>query len=266
MDSYLADRQGKVAAYSRLKEAIVPLRALLGHYRPDQMDQRRWDRYAKERGVSAGTLRRERNVLVAAFNLAKSRLLVERAPAIKPPPSGRPRERFLTRAEGDKLLASFESQHAKLLYTICLYTGCRKGQAIALTWDRVDFVNNRIDFNEPGRAETVKRRAIVPMGKKLRAAMNEAHKIRTIDRVIEFGGKPATKVRWPFLRARERAGLGSDVTPHVLRHTAASWLAMAKVPLDEAADLLACDPKTLRRVYRKFDPRYLARAVKALEG
>ncbi|WP_281279638.1 hypothetical protein [Swingsia samuiensis] len=32
---------------------------------------------------------------------------------------------------------------------------------------------------------------------------------------------------------------------------------MDRVPIDQAADWLATDPVTLRRVYRKFDPSYL---------
>lgn len=282
--AYLDDRQGKIAAWKRAQEATVALNRELGTLRPDQLDQARWKKYMTARAVSSGTLRRERNVLIAAFNLERAKQEEEEqkriaaggpatpprpliaVPKIKPPPEGRPRWRYLTRTEADRLLAAFNSEHARLLYTICLFTGCRKGQAIDLTWDRVDFVNNRIDFNEPERDETVKRRAVVPMGVKLRAAMLDGHKARTIDHVVEFAGARATKVRWPWKRARDRAGLGKEVTPHVLRHTAASWLAMAGIPIEQASDLLACDPKTLRKVYRKFDPEYLAAAVSALEG
>lgn len=208
----------------------------------------------------------EQRKRIASGDLSKPLGPIISTPKIKPPMEGRPRWRFLTRPEAERLLAAFQSDHARLLYTICLYSGCRKGQAIALTWDRVDFENNRIDFNEPDLADTVKRRAIVPMGAKLRAAMEAAYALRTIEHVIEFDGARATKVRWPWNRARKRAGLGMEVTPHVLRHTAASWLAMAGIPIEQASDLLACDPKTLRKVYRKFDPEYLSEAVIALEG
>ncbi len=253
-------------AYSRLCEAVKPLREEFGPLRPDQIDARRWASYATKRKVSAGTLRRERNVLIAAFNQGKRNKLVSEAPAIKPPQSPPPRMRYLTRAEADRLLGEFVSPHARLLYTICLYTGCRKGAALGLKWDQVDFTANRIDFHPPGELVTAKRYAVVPMGPKLRKAMEEARVIRTTAHVIEWAGERAAKVRWPFLRARQRAGLGPEVTPHVLRHTAASWLAMAHIPIDQASDLLACDPVTLRRVYRHFDPNYLTAAVAALEG
>ena len=265
-DDYVADRTGQVKALKRLEEALRPLKAFFGALRPDQVDQRRWDAYATERGVSAGTLRRERNVMIATLNLALRRKLITSVPAIKPPKAPPPRDRYLTRQEADRLLSAFVSSHARLLCTIMLYTGARRRSVLDLTWDRVDWRANRIDFRLPDEPEHTKRRAVVPMGPKLRTAMEEAYKARTIDHVIEWDGERATRVRWPFLRARQRAGLGSDVTPHVLRHTAASWLAMERVKISEAADLLACDEATLKRVYRHFDPDYLADAVKALEG
>ncbi len=40
---------------------------------------------------------------------------------------------------------------------------------------------------------------------------------------------------------------------------------MAGIPIDQAADMLATDPATLRRVYHKFDPTYLRPAVAAVE-
>jgi hypothetical protein len=40
---------------------------------------------------------------------------------------------------------------------------------------------------------------------------------------------------------------------------------MDKVPIDRAADWLATDPATLRRVYRKFDPTYLRSVGAALD-
>lgn len=40
---------------------------------------------------------------------------------------------------------------------------------------------------------------------------------------------------------------------------------MDGIPIDQAADWLATDPVTLRRVYRKFDPNYLRKVTKALD-
>ena len=95
---------------------------------------------------------------------------------------------------------------------------------------------------------------------------------QTREHFEESSAAIAMMVETPELRtsgghqSASRAGLGPDVTPHCLRHTAACWLAMDKIPIDQTADLLACDPATLGRVYRHFDPDYLKEAVDALDA
>ena len=65
--------------------------------------------------------------------------------------------------------------------------------------------------------------------------------------------------------AAERAGL-EGVTPHVLRHTAAVWMAEAKTPMTEIAQYLGhSDSRITERVYARFSPDYLAGAAAALE-
>ncbi len=61
-----------------------------------------------------------------------------------------------------------------------------------------------------------------------------------------------------------RSELATDPSLY-LKHSVASWFAMEKVPIDQAADWLATDPRTLRRVYRKFDPTYLRAVASALD-
>lgn len=72
-------------------------------------------------------------------------------------------------------------------------------------------------------------------------------------------------MRWSFARLCARAQLSWVPTPHHLKHSVASWFAMEKVPIDQAADWLATDPATLRKTYRKFDPAYLKTVAGALE-
>jgi integrase len=57
-----------------------------------------------------------------------------------------------------------------------------------------------------------------------------------------------------------------DVTPHTLRHTAATWAAMAGVPMDEIARLLGASVTVVEKIYAKWHPEYLRRAVQALDG
>ena len=94
------------------------------------------------------------------------------------------------------------------------------------------------------------------------ALMREA---AATDHVIEWAGKPVKSIKRAFRRAVKDAGLGKDVTPHVLRHTAASWMAEAGIPMAEIAAVLGHrDSRTTERIYAKFSPEYLQRAVRAL--
>jgi len=56
------------------------------------------------------------------------------------------------------------------------------------------------------------------------------------------------------------AGLGIDVTPHVLRHTAATWLMHAGTDPWEAAGFLGMTVETLMSRYGHHHPDYLSGA------
>ena len=72
-------------------------------------------------------------------------------------------------------------------------------------------------------------------------------------------------IKTGFAAAATRAGL-SAVTPHVLRHTAATWMAIAGVPLQEIARFLGNSLAMVEKVYAKHSPDYLRRAADALSG
>jgi integrase len=52
-----------------------------------------------------------------------------------------------------------------------------------------------------------------------------------IRHVIHYQGGRVRKLRRSWAAARDAAGLGEDVIPHTLRHTAATWL----MPVDRFA-------------------------------
>ncbi len=277
---YTKSREGKVSAHKRLLEAATALRCGLGSLRVDQITQSRWDAYMAGRvtrprpnakkhipqPVSTGTLRREYNVLRAALRLAWKEGYLTRPPALEAPADSAPRDRYLTKAEARKLIEAAKTPHVRVFVALAIYTGARKGSILSLTWDRVNFATGMVDFQEVGRRLTHKRRAIVPMTGELHRMLAEAHAARQSEYVVEYGGAPVpTGLRWSFARLCLSAGLSWKPTPHHLKHSVASWMAMARVPIDQAADWLATDPRTLRRVYRKFDPTYLRSVANALD-
>jgi len=56
------------------------------------------------------------------------------------------------------------------------------------------------------------------------------------------------------------------VTPHVLRHTCATWLMQAGVPRWEAAGYLGMTVETLQRVYGHHHPDHLQEASDAMSA
>lgn len=82
------------------------------------------------------------------------------------------------------------------------------------------------------------------------------------DHVIEFNGKPIQTIKKTFRQLCMDCGV--KASPHVLRHTAATWLVTDGVPLSEVARLLGDSERTVETVYGKHAPDYLRRAVNAL--
>ena len=153
--------------------------------------------------------------------------------------------------------------HVKTFLALCLYTAGRSGAIRELTWDRVDLCTGRIDL---GQAVGGKGRAVVPIADRLRPILEEARKAATCPYVVEYGGAPVASLKTGARAAARRAGL-VGITPHVLRHTAATWMVEARMPIEQVAQMLGHrDPRVTWRIYAKHAPDYLREAVKALNG
>jgi integrase len=82
--------------------------------------------------------------------------------------------------------------------------------------------------------------------------------------VVEFNGEPIkTSVEKAFKAACRDAGL-EGVTPHVCRHTAATWLVQRGVDIWEAAGFLGMTPETLSRTYGHHSPEWQKNAANAI--
>lgn len=173
-----------------------------------------------------------------------------------------PRDRRLTRDEANALLDGCAAPHVRLFVCLALNTAARSGALCGLKWQSVDLERRRISL---GGTTRQKGRAVVPINDTLHAALTEAHTAALTPFVIEWAGGPVKSIKRAFRAAVTRAGLSSDVTPHVLRHTAASWMAEAGVPMSEIAAFLGhTDSRITEKVYAKYSPEYLQKAAKAL--
>ncbi len=268
LDAYLADRDGKVESPETLKHSAKPLRREFGSLLPDHLTTpvvRKYITGRQEAGRSNGTIIREIVTLRAALQWAVKEKWIDRAPIIEAPSKPPPRSRWLSREEADKLIAACKGRHIRLFVQLALHTAARRGAILSLEWDRVDLERRVIYLALPGRSHGNKRRAVVPINSTLLSALTAAKAVALTDYVVEYGKRPVASVKTGFQNAVALAGL-SGVSPHTLRHTAATWMVQAAVPLAEVARYLGDSERMIERVYGHHAPDYLRRAAAALES
>jgi integrase len=154
--------------------------------------------------------------------------------------------------------------HIRLAILLMLTTAGRVSAILDLTWDRVDFERGKVDLRLSATAPR-KGRAVVPMNATLREALLEARPGAMTRHVVEWGGRRVFSIKNGFAAAVRSAGL-SDVTPHVLRHTAAVHMAVAGVGMERIAQYLGhSSVQTTRTVYARFAPDHLLDAAAVLD-
>lgn len=284
IDGYIAARTPHVESIDTLRLSAVAIKHLVGNLEPRMlssgmfMERRRRERLpaatprnpkrpGRQRSatISDGTIRREGAVLRAAVAWAVREKWIDTAPHIELPPSPPPRDRWLTREEVSALVAACATPHARLFVILAYHTAARRGAILDLTWDRVNLDRRTIDYDRPGRRQTKKRRTVVRLNAVALAALVAAKRAAITDYVIEYRGKPVEDVDTAFSAACERAGI-ENCSPHILRHTAATHMVMAGVPLEEVARMLGDTKAMVERVYGKHSSEYLRRATDALAG
>lgn len=263
IESYQAERGPLIAAVERVEYAAKPLAKHFAGKTVEDLTAASIREYVSGRSVRPATIARELTVLRAALRHAVKMGRLRAAPAIEVPPQAPPRERWLTRKEATKLLTACHLPHLRLFILLALNTGARRGAILGLGWDQVDLKHARIDFNPPGRAQTAKRRPVVPINRPLLAALKAARKGAKTEFVVEYQGEGLAGIRRAFNDACRAAKL-KGVTPHTLRHTAATWMAQGGVPLAEIAGILGQSIQRTTERYIKHHPDHLRRGVDAL--
>jgi len=204
---------------------------------------------------------------------------LDRLRRVKLPKEENRRSRFLSVAECQRLIAAAEP-HLKPVLIFALNTGCRKGEILGLTWDRVDLKHGFIHLDKTKAGEPRQ----IPVNATLRETL--AGLIRRVDSpLIFYNPKPLDQPRAeePGTAAKtKRAALGrwhdlkrsfatacrkaklQDFRFHDLRHTFASQLVMAGVDLTTVSRLLGHASLTMTLRYSHLAPDHLKGAVDIL--
>lgn len=267
---YGEEHGAETAAPWRIAAAIKILAPFWEGKRVVDVNRESCRKYVSFRRRAAGTTRRELGVLRAAINHSHRSGRLTRTVPVELPEGAAPRERWLTKGEAASLLQAALREprvrlHLPLFILLGLRTGQRKSAILTLRWSQVDLgPRPTIDFNSPGERRSKKLKARQPISRKLLGHLRRARRRGSdIGFVINENGARLKDIKRGFTSACKRAGL-KGVTPHVLRHTCATWLMQRGVPLWEAAGFLQMSPETLQRVYGHHSPDHLQRAAEAL--
>ncbi len=174
-------------------------------------------------GTAARTLRVFASV--CAFGVKRGWLAENPVRGVKTSPSGQ-RDRVLSADELERLsqaLADAERDGAPwqpiAITRLLLATGWRRGEAVSLRWSDVDF-----DHAFVALQDTKTGRSLRPLTEPARAILAGLERSDGVAWVFprKDGSGPYTGFTKAFQTIRSRAGLGDDVTAHVVRHTFAT--------------------------------------------
>ncbi len=234
----------------------------------------------KGRLIKPTTARRELVTLSAALNWCFRNRHLDRPVIVNLPKVAERRERYLNRQEVAALLwaaLGFNrdrtrnrfriNRHLARFILIATYTGTRHDAILRLQWMPSTSggwfdLNTGILYRRPQDAiETNKRRTPSPIPPRLMPHLRRWRKLST-QYVIEYDGKPiASQLRRAWSGARMMAGLGPDVTPHVLKHTCATLMLQNRVSTWDVAGVLGTSEAVIRKTYGHHSVEHLRTAV-----
>lgn len=264
--AYYLEKKADIASIKRARVAWKAAEPFWKNIPISRVDKPMAQDYRDSRAhCKAVTVRNELAVIRAALNLCAEDKLITKAPFVQMPKLPTGQVRSLTKAQFRKLVEGTKkgSPHIALFMQLAVATGARMTALLELQWSQVDLEARRIYLNPEDRIQTSKGRAIVPINDQLFEALSEAEEAATCEYVIEHNGKRVGSIKTAWNNAVRRSGIRA--TPHMLRHSAAVWMAEAGNPMPVIAQYLGhTDSRITERTYARFSPDYLRGASEAL--
>jgi integrase len=251
----------------RYRTSLKPLRAFFEKRKLTAIDAESIEKFKQMRAthVTHASTNRDLQVLRRMLNLAVIWGYLRDTPMrfIKLFRETKGRVRYLSSDEY-AALARHCSPELKRIVDVALLTGMRQGEMLALMWADLDLENGFISINNPKNGVARKVAISDDVNAELRALKAQG---RSVYAFTDKSGAPLSPrtLQWQFRRALDSSGV-ENFRFHDLRHTAASWMAMADVPMQKIKMILGhldirmtdryshLSPESTTDAVRKHDP------------
>lgn len=216
----------------------------------------------RKQGLKPATINRRLAWLRSVLRMARDDWQwIDVIPKIRMLPGEVERDRWLSRAEADRLIAAC-APHLAALVRFALATGCRASEITGLEWSRVDLARQVAWLN---RTKNGSPRG-VPLNVDAVAVLREQQGKHPRFCFVYRGhpiGWEMTNTGWHT--ALRKAGI-EDFRFHDLRHTWASWHRQAGTSCDELKDLGGWKSRVMVDRYAKFATENLLAAAARIES
>lgn len=242
--------------------------------------RRRWagkkEKHATEHHVSNGTFNREWSLLRAILGFGERTERIERNPIRRGAVeklATTPREAFFEPEEWKTFLAGgagdVELRAAVPILRAKLLLAARIGEIVDLRWRDVDLERHLVTVRQPKVSKREPRPKVLPIVAELEAILRG--QVRGFGEAfvfLKYDGKPwrVADLQTAFARMLRLSALApahGHLTPHSIRHTAATWAARAGFKA-RAGDLLGHTAKGSTAVYMHTEPADLKPTIRAL--
>lgn len=231
-----------------------------------------------KQGVSDQTARHDLKTLRAAinyYNASEYGPLLSLPVVTVPPRKPQRRNYWHPRPEAASRLRAarrLRYEHMKHTLLIGYYTGTRPGAVMLLHWHPnpiggwFDLESETLYRRPDGELESKKRQPPARIHRRLAFFLRKwkaADEARGLNCVIHWHGKRVKAVRRSWAAVAKGAGATRKDSPHIMRHTAATWLMQSGVDPYEAAGYLGMSVETLMDTYGHHHPDFQEKAARA---
>jgi integrase len=265
-EEFLKYARTQMRAWKRYETSLGSLTPFFGNQLLTAIDAESIEKYKQRRvdKVEPSTVNRDLQCLRRMFNLAIVWRYATENPVkfVKFFREKNSRVRYLTREEFNRLLERCP-ESLKPMVIVAAHTGMRQGELLALRWAETDLENGFASINDPKNGSPRK----VPLNHTSRELLCRLHDVSKAEKVFcDGGGEPycSRTLQWQFRRAVKEAKI-ENFRFHDIRHTCASWLAMAGVPLLAIKEILGHKDIRMTLRYSHLAPDQRVDAVKLLD-